>query len=89
VLLPIKCQPLLAVKCRSTALPGNAEVESILRGVMHAWSVAMRSLNIGVNSIKKLVGNPARCYGRTKIMYFTKKIVCLYKVNYFEMSEFG
>jgi hypothetical protein len=49
VLLPIKCRPLPAVKCRSTVLPGNAEAESILRGVMHAWSVAVRLLNIGVN----------------------------------------
>jgi hypothetical protein len=75
VLLPIKCWPLPAVKCRSTVLPGNAKAESILRGVMHAWSVVVRSLNIGVNSIKKLVGNLARCCRRTKIMYFTKNSI--------------
>jgi hypothetical protein len=50
VLLPIKCRPIPTVMCRSTALPGNAETELILRGVMHAWLVAVRSLNFGVNS---------------------------------------
>jgi hypothetical protein len=87
VLLPIKCWPLPAIKCRSTALPGNAKAESILRGVIHAWSVAVRSLNIGVNSIKKLVGNPV-AVGEPKLCILLK-IVYLYKVNYFEMSEFG
>jgi hypothetical protein len=49
-LLSVKRRPLPTIKCRPTTLLDNAEAESILRGVMYAWSAAVRSLNIGVNS---------------------------------------
>jgi hypothetical protein len=43
-------QPLPTVKRCLTVLLGNVEAESVLHGVMHAWSVTVRLLNVGVNS---------------------------------------